>query len=212
MREGLAGLETLVGSPASVGGALAMNAGGAFGSIGPLVKRVHAFDKLGRELWIPASEIDFRYRSSGLGHLVIVGCELTLTRVEEGKRDKLRERLDEIQAFKRRTQPMTAKSAGCCFKNPTVPTALAARVTGQPATGDQETVSVSAGLLIDRAGCKGLKVGGATVSDRHANFVVTEPGATASNVIELMEEVEARVRKAFGVSLEREGCVWTRAM
>lgn len=212
VREGLSGLESLVGIPASIGGALAMNAGGSFGSIGQQVRRVHAYDKIGRELWIPAEEIDFRYRSSGLGHLVITGAELELTRVPETGRAALTARLAEIQSFKRRTQPLTAKSAGCCFKNPTVPAEIASRVTGQPIQTDLETASVSAGLLIDRAGCKGLRVGGASVSDRHANFVVTQPGATAQDIVELMEEVSARVRKVFGVSLEREVQVWKRTM
>lgn len=211
VREGLQGLETLVGIPASIGGALVMNAGGAFGSTGPLVRRVHAFDKIGREMWIPADEIDFRYRASGLGHLVIVGAELSLKRVPNEKQPKLRDRLSEIQEFKKRTQPMTAKSAGCCFKNPTVPAALASRVTGQP-YNNEETISISAGLLIDRAGCKGLTVGGASISERHANFVITQEGATASDILELMDEVSARVRKAFGVVLEREVQVWQRAM
>lgn len=198
-RLGLGGLEGLAGIPASLGGAIVMNAGGAFGEIAGVVERVHALTRDGRELVLERRDIDFGYRRSGLNHLLIVAAELRLTPSDPVA---LKARYQECNAYKRRTQPMTERSAGCCFKNPT----LADDVDGLAPAGQR----VSAGMLIDRAGCKGLGVGGASVSERHANFIVTAGGARAGDVIELMGEVRRRVFDRFGVALEPEVVVWTR--
>ncbi len=200
VREGYAGLESLAGIPASIGGAVIMNAGGAFGSISELVTRVHAMSSTGAELVIPAEQISFDYRHSGLEHLVITSVELRLRRVSDKTRPALRDRLKEVMAYKKKTQPMADRSAGCCFKNPL------AVGPGLPGAGTR----VSAGKLIDEAGCKGLRVGGAEVSSVHANFIVTHEGCRASDIIELMEEVERRVFEFCGVKLEREVKVWQR--
>jgi UDP-N-acetylmuramate dehydrogenase len=190
VREGLSGLEHLGGIPASVGGAAVMNAGGAFGEIAGAVRAVHALTTTGTRLCIPREEIAFGYRVSGLEHLIVTAVDFELERVAEGERGSLRQRLKDVMSYKKGTQPLADASAGCCFKN--------------PAPG------VGAGALIDSAGCKGLRVGGAEVSHKHANFVVTHDGCTAGDVLELMDEVEARVRHASGVSLEREVKVWGR--
>jgi UDP-N-acetylmuramate dehydrogenase len=110
--------------------------------------------------------------------------------------------LKEVMAYKKSTQPMGEKSAGCCYRNPT----LRGDIDGIAAAGAR----VSAGMLIDRAGCKGLCVGGARVSEQHANFLTVRAGARAADVISLMERVERRVLDRFGVSLEREVVVWRR--
>ncbi len=204
-RLGLAGLEGLGGIPASIGGALVMNAGGAFGEIGRVVERVHALDRTGRDVVLERRDLDFGYRSSGLAGLIITGVDLAL---EPGADPAaLRVRLKEVMAYKAKSQPMADNSAGCCFKNPTL--------TADLTTGEGENFAagsrVGAGLLIDRAGLKGLRVGGASVSDRHANFIVTEKGARARDVIRLMEEVVRRVHGQFGVTLQREVVVWSRA-
>ena len=199
VRDGLGGLEGLGGIPASVGGALMMNAGGAFGQIADVVRRVFVVTRAGEACAIERSEIGFGYRQSGLGGVIITGCEIELRR---GDPDVLRARLKEVMAYKKSTQPMGADSAGCCFKNPTLVEAIEG--VGGPGT------RASAGLLIDRAGCKGLSIGGASVSERHANFFPVVKGARASDVIALMEEVERRVFETFGVVLEREVVVWTR--
>lgn len=190
VREGLSGLEHLGGIPASVGGAVVMNAGGSFGDISGAVRSVRALTTTGTQLRIPGEEISFGYRSSGLEHLILTGVEFGLERVGEGERAGLRQRLKDVMSYKKETQPLSARSAGCCFKNP--------------------GPGVSAGALIDRAGCKGLRVGGAEVSSRHANFVVTHDGCTARQILDLMDEVQARVRQSSGIELEREIRVWSR--
>ncbi len=198
-KAGLGGLEVLGGIPATVGGAIVMNAGGVYGQIADVVSRVYAVDHAGRQVSIERGAIDFGYRHSGLNHLTLTHAELTLTPDDP---EKLRKRLLEIMEYKKQSQPMKANSAGCCFKNPT----LARDVEGLGAKGQR----VSAGMVIDRAGLKGLAVGGASVSPVHANFIVTAVGAAARDVIGLMVEIARRVNDQFGVELEREVVVWSR--
>lgn len=199
VRAGLAGLETLAGIPASVGGALVMNAGGAFGQIADVVGCVHALGRDGVPVALARDQIDFGYRHSGLGHLVLTRAELRLT---PGDPELIRDRLIEIMEYKKKSQPLAANSAGCVWKNPTLTTDL--RDIGGAGT------RVSAGMLVDRARLKGLCVGGASISERHANFVVTSTGATARDVIELMRETRRRVLDTFGVQLEPEIVIWRR--
>jgi len=106
VRNGLAGLEGLAGIPATVGGAVRMNAGGAFGEIGDLVHEVHAISHLGEPMTIPANQTAFGYRSSGLEYAIITSVVLRLVRVPEDERATLRERLKEAMAYKKKTQPM----------------------------------------------------------------------------------------------------------
>lgn len=199
VRLGLAGLDGLAGIPASIGGALVMNAGGAFGQISDVVLEIEGVDRAGRDVRLERDHIAFAYRSSGLHDLIVTGCTLGL---REGDASALRRRMLEVMEYKKQSQPLAAHSAGCCYKNPT----LARPVPGVGEAGAR----VSAGMLIDRAGCKGLCIGGARVSERHANFFTVGDGARARDVIELMELVELRVRTSFGVSLEREVVVWRR--
>lgn len=199
-KQGLAGLEVLGGIPASVGGAVRMNAGGAFGQICQAVARVHTIDRAGRERVLGVEAIDFGYRHSGLEDSIITRVAFALTPEDP---TAVRDRLRECMEYKKKTQPMGEPSAGCSFKNPV----LTETIDDIGAAGTR----VSAGKLIDRAGCKGLTVGGAEVSGHHANFFVTRPGATAAHLIDLMEEVERRVFDRFGVRLEREVVVWERS-
>jgi len=194
VRMGLGGLETLGGIPASVGGAVFMNAGGAFGQIADSVESVHALSRLGDELVIPHDQINFDYRHSGLGWLIITSVEFHLTALPEDRAADVRRRLKEVMAYKSDSQPMADNSAGCVFKNPTV---------------DGERVS--AGMLIDRSECKGMARGGARVSHVHANFIVTEPGCRANDVLELMDAVRSQVRERQGVTLDPEVVVWRRS-
>lgn len=199
VRRGLAGLENLGGIPASIGGAVRMNAGGAFGQIADVVERVHAVDRSGAPVTRERDQIDFGYRRSGLEALIIVGVELRLPHAEPGV---LRRRLLEIMEYKSRSQPLGASSAGCLFKNPT----LTRAVEGIGMPGQR----VSAGLLIDRAGCKGLAIDGAEVSPVHGNFFVSKPAGRAADVLRLMEHVRRRVLDRFGVDLEPEVVIWRR--
>lgn len=204
VRAGLAGLEGLIGIPASVGGACFMNAGGSFGQVCDAIARLHVMTRDAKERTLERHEIDFSYRHSGLGDVIITGAEFSLNATDP---IALRERLKECMAYKKRSQPMAEHSAGCCFKNPTLKHALSLAGHEGFAAGTR----VSAGLLIDRAGCKGMTHGNAEVSNVHGNFLCTKPGATARNVINLMSEVEKRVFEKLGVHLEREVVVWERS-
>ena len=190
VRRGLSGLEGLGGVPASLGGAVRMNAGGAYGQIGDVVERVFALTPTGETVELRRSAIDFDYRHSGLHDLIITGAEL---RLQTDDPFRLRDRLKEVMSAKKVSQPLGADSAGCAFRNPLV-----------------EGVRVSAGKLIDEAGCKGLRAGRASVSEVHANFIVVESGAMAQDVLDLMEHVANRVNDHCGVTLQREVVVWRR--
>ena len=122
--------------------------------------------------------------------MIIAEADLGFTR---GDPVQLRERLKEVMAYKKRTQPMADNSAGCAFKNPTI-----------------EGERVSAGALIDEAGCKGLRHGSAVVSDKHANFILIDEGGKARDAIELVDLVARRVQESKGVALEREVAIWRR--
>lgn len=203
VRRGLAGLEGLIGIPASVGGAAIMNAGGAFGQFADSVAKVHVIDRNGKPAVRDRASIPFEYRRSGLSHLIVTAVEFKLTPADPGP---LRERLKECMAYKKNSQPMADNSAGCCFKNPTLAAPLRLAGLDEFSKGAR----VSAGLLIDKAGCKGLRVGGAEVSQRHGNFLTTSPGAKARDVIELMKLVQQRVLEFAGVKLEPEVVIWSR--
>lgn len=201
---GLTGLENLAGIPASVGGAVMMNAGGKFGSTGDSVSVVHLMDRTGQAHSLKHNQIDFNYRHCSLadggaraGGAIITGAEFRLCRADAAA---VRARLREATEYKKTTQPLSANSAGCCFKNPML-------MRDVPGIGTAGT-RVSAGLLIDQAGCKGLSRGGASVSDQHANFVVAGPGCTASDVLEVMREARRCVRAKFGITIEPEVVIW----
>jgi len=189
VREGLAGLEVLAGIPASIGGAIRMNAGGAFGSVGPLVRDVTVITPAGERRTITRDELRFDYRRSNVGDNIVVEATFELTRVSD--QPALRQKLKEVMAYKKSTQPMAERSAGCAFKNP-----------------PKDRSERGAGKLIDDAGLKGLTIGGASVSHRHANFVVVNDAGTASDVLAVMREVQRVVKDKFGIELEREVVVW----
>ena len=200
---GLAGIEGIAGIPATVGGALRMNAGGSFGAIADVVRTVTVIDRDGAERTLARDEISFGYRTSDLAGRIVTEAELGLVPSDAVA---LKARLKEVMAYKTGSQPMSARSAGCAFRNPTLVEDL--QIDGERIGDAGERVS--AGLLIDRAGCKGHRVGGAFVSDRHANFIATEGQASAADVIAVMDAVAARVLDRFGVVLEREVVVWER--
>ncbi|RME37026.1 MAG: UDP-N-acetylmuramate dehydrogenase [Planctomycetota bacterium] len=181
---GLAGLEGLAGIPASMGGAVRMNAGGRFGEIGEVVRRVEVVTPQGDRKTIEGRALGFGYRTSALNGAIVVRVELQL-RPDDPER--VRARYEECFAYKQASQPMAEHSAGCIFKNPP---------------------GASAGRLIERAGLKGTACGRARVSERHANFIVADRGATAADVLRLIDLVRRRVEEAFGVELETEIDIW----
>jgi UDP-N-acetylmuramate dehydrogenase len=183
---GLRGLEAGVGIPGSLGGILTMNAGAYLFSIGPLVREVEAVAPETGPLVLRGDEIDFRYRASSFGaNLIVVRASLSLAPDDPAA---IRGDMNEHMRFRKETQPVGVKSAGCIFKNP---------------PGD------SAGRIIDRAGLKGFSVGGARVSEVHANFIVHEGRATTKDVLALIEAVRERVLRETSILLETEVMTWS---
>ncbi len=187
-KAGLAGLECLAGIPASIGGAVRMNAGGAYGDIGQSVHRVQVMDSTGQVYYRDRDDLVFSYRKANIVARYILDVEFALA---EDDPDDLVKRVKEIFLYKKNTQPLAQNSAGCAFRNPLV--------------NDER---VSAGRLIDRAGLKGYRQGGAEVSGHHANFIVAHQDATAADVMAVLEHVQQVVFDRFGVMLEREVVVW----
>ena len=178
---GLAGLGWMAAVPGSIGGAVRMNAG-AHGGETRDVLRDATVVTLGRgaRAWTP-SDLDFGYRHSAVGNTdVVVAATFEL---EPGDADTIRDEMDEIRRWRREHQPLNEPNCGSVFTNP---------------PGD------SAGRLIEAAGCKGHAEGGATVSTRHANFIVTRPGARASDVAAVIDHVIAVVAERAGVTLSTE--------
>lgn len=184
VREGLAGLETLVGIPGTIGGALHGNAGSRGGDIGQWAERATVLTRTGEVAERGRDELVFAYRQSSLDELVILAAEFEL---DHDDPEQLTKRMQQQWIVKKSAQPLAHQSAGCIFKNPR---------------------GMSAGLLIDQAGLKGTRVGGAEVSDRHANFIVAEPGATTNDVLRLIELVRSRVADRLGMELELEIEIW----
>lgn len=184
VRAGLVGLENLVGIPGTLGGAIVGNAGGRHGDIGEFVRKVEVLTHDGEVTERTGDELTFDYRASSVTDLVILSAVLEL-RPDDSV--DLTTRMKKIWIMKRATQPLADQSAGCVFRNPR---------------------GLSAGALIEQCGLKDLSVGKARISDRHANFVVTEPGATSADVESLIARVRHAVHDKFGVNLELEIRKW----
>lgn len=184
VKVGLAGLDTLVGIPGTVGGALRGNSGGRSGDIGQFVKSVTVLTAAGERVTRTEDELDFAYRHSSLNDLVILEATLALQRDTS---EEITRRMKKLWITRKATQPLASQSAGCVFKNPR---------------------GLSAGALIDQAGLKGTRIGGAEISDRHANFIVTTQGATSADVQRLIDLTRAKVSEQFGVDLELEVQIW----
>lgn len=182
LQHSLSGLEFGVAIPGSVGGAVRMNAGAHGHSLDEVLEsiEVYALDQ-GRLRMIPAAQADLRYRDSSLPALsVVVGATV---RLRPSTIEEIRERMDEARRWRRETQPLAEPNCGSVFKNP---------------PGDH------AARLVEAAGAKGLRVGGASVSRKHSNFIVAAEGASADDVLRLISLVQERVRDRFGVDLDTE--------
>jgi len=179
--QGLGGIEFGEGIPGTVGGGLVMNAGAFGGEIAKVVTIVHGVTREGLARDLGKDEINFAYRCTNLpAGFVITRVEFELVR---GDREALRARVSELRARRAARQPRGIPNAGSIFKNP-------------PGT--------FAGRLLEGAGLKGLRVGGAAFSDQHANFIVNLGGARAEEVRALMELARNRVNEQSGVWLEPE--------
>jgi UDP-N-acetylmuramate dehydrogenase len=182
LRHDLTGLEFGVAIPATVGGSVRMNAGAHGRSMSEVVARVEVYRlREGRSEQLPAEEAGFAYRTSLLPEdAVVVAATVGLAAGESGA---IRALMEEAREWRRKTQPLAEPNCGSVFKNP---------------EGDH------AARLIEAAGLKGLGIGGAHVSEKHANFIVTDPAARAADVLALIREIQRRVEAADGVHLDTE--------
>ncbi len=182
----LGGMEGLIGVPGTVGGALRMNAGAYGMQIGSYVRAVKLYRAASRRIEVlRGHQISFEYR-----HTSFAPDDMMLSVILELPSKPFKSILEGIRICnekRRSSQPLGQKSAGCIFKNPP---------------------GASAGRMIDELGLKGLSVGDARVSDRHANFFVNAGHATAKDMLRLIADVREQVQKKFGVSLENEVVVW----
>ena len=179
---GLTGLEFAGGIPGSVGGAVTMNAGAYGGEMAQALEEVDFLDEAGKIRTLPVSECGLGYRKSIFSgrKCLILGARF---RLEQGDPAVIRARMDELAAKRREKQPLEHPSAGSMFKRP--PGHFAA-------------------ALIDQCGLKGLAVGGAQVSEKHAGFVVNRGDAACADVLELVRQVREQVLRQTGVELEME--------
>jgi len=184
VEKGLSGVEGLTGIPGSIGGAVRMNAGGSFGDIGSAVDTVMLMDIHGNIHEKQKPELIFDYRSVNIRARFILNAQLRLT---EADPEQIMRTVKESWIYKKNSQPLNTRNCGCVFKNPS---------------------GAAAGALIDRAGLKGFQVGGAVVSEKHANFIVARKGCTSRDVMRLIETVRQKVREQFEVELELELEVW----
>jgi UDP-N-acetylenolpyruvoylglucosamine reductase len=182
---GLSGLEFGINIPGTVGGAVKMNANAYGGQLATVLEWVDVCTAAGRERRLP-EQLGFAYRSSNLGPLEVVARACFL--LAPADPETVRAALAELRERRREAQPSGIKTFGSTFKNP-----------GEALAGGR-----TAGQLLEAAGCRGLRVGGARFSEKHANFVENAGGATTAEVLELMAEGRRRVHERFGVELEPE--------
>lgn len=182
---GLSGLEFAVGVPGTIGGALAMNAGSATDYIGDAVRLVTFVqdDSEARVKTVNKSEINWEYRNSNLDNFgIAIEADLKLRR---GNAGEIRANMDEYMQRRKDCQPLSLPSCGSVFKNP---------ITD---AGEK----LSAGKLIDECGLRGRRIGGACISNIHANFIVNDEGASASDVKNLIELAKSEVKNKFNIDL-----------
>lgn len=176
-KEGLSGLEELAEIPGEIGGATFMNAGSFGREIGELIEKVEVFD--GKEFRILGKDdLVFSYRNTNIKRgWIITEVELNLVK---GDKYRIWEKINEVKGKRRKSQPVGEKTFGSVFKNPS---------------------GYSAGYMIDRCGLKGLRIGDAKISEKHANFIINTNKASYEDVVLLMETAESKVYNKFGIKL-----------
>jgi UDP-N-acetylmuramate dehydrogenase len=184
VQKGLSGLEALTGIPGSVGGAVKMNAGGHFGDISAAVDSVSLMDLQGSVFEKHKPELVFDYRSTNITAKFILSAEINLNSADP---EQIMRTVKEIWIYKKNNQPLNTRNSGCIFKNPK---------------------DASAGALIDKAGLKGTRVGGAIVSEKHANFIIAEKDCKSSDVMKLIDIIRKKVKERFDTELELEIEIW----
>jgi len=189
---GLAALEAWAGTPGTIGGAISGNAHYGGRNIGDLVSEVGLVGPTGACVAVPRDAMGFAYDTSRVRETqeIVAWAEFE---VRPGEAGALRAVARQSLAHRKRTQPLASQSAGCVFQNP-----------DRVRDGVPDDIPASAGALIDRAGLKGRRIGGAMISDLHANFIVNVSHATAADIVALMALARRTVRDRFGVALEDE--------
>ncbi len=180
----LSGFEFLAGIPATVGGALVMNAGAWGRNTGSLVKEVTVMDYQGKIKTLSKKEIKFAYRKTDLAKYIILNSTFRLVRKNK---KAIEDKINKYLKNRTKMQDNTFPNAGCIFKNP---------------------LPESAGRLIDSCGLKGKRIGDARISSRHANFILNLKKAAAKDVLRLMHLIQKRVKDKFRVTLEPEIKIW----
>jgi len=184
LKGSLSGLEFLSGIPGSLGGALAMNAGAQGKEMKDVTDTITLLTHQAEVIEHNSGELRFNYRSLALSRGTVI--LKAVLRMKQSTRKILLDRIEKINRWRRRVQPLNLPSAGSVFKNP----------PGR-----------SAGQLVEQAGLKGFTLGNAQVSDKHANFIVNRGGATAGDILLLMDIMQNRVFQATGIELEPEICI-----
>ena len=179
---GLTGMEFAAGIPGSIGGAVVMNAGAYEGEMKQIVESVRAMNTDGEILILDNDTMEFGYRTSVIRNRPFVVLEAVLT-LQKGDVQAITARMEELAQLRRSKQPLEYASAGSTFKRPE---------------------GYFAGKLIMDAGMRGYRIGGAQVADKHCGFIVNTGKATAADIKEVIEEVQARVKQRFHVDLEPE--------
>ncbi|WP_404432848.1 UDP-N-acetylmuramate dehydrogenase [Sutcliffiella horikoshii] len=182
-KKGLTGLEFAGGIPGSVGGAVYMNAGAHGSDMSKVLKKAHILFEDGKMEWLTVDELNFSYRTSILQKERPGICLEAVLNVEQGNREEVVAQLQKNKDYRRDTQPFSYPCAGSIFRNP---------------------LPDYAGQLIEKAGLKGHKIGGAKVSDMHANFIVNDDGAKAQDVLDLIEYIKKTIFEKYNVQLETE--------
>ena len=185
-QKGLAGLESMVGIPGTIGGAIYMNAGGwtnpIFRNIGETVEALKVISPEGKTKILKKDDLKFDYRCSNLENHIILEAGLELT---YGDKDALTSSVSHFLKMKREKQALDTPSAGCVFKNP-------------------PDFQFSCGQMVDMLGLKGTQIGGAQISKKHANFIINTGGATCKDVLDLVKLVKDKVRENYSIELEFE--------
>jgi UDP-N-acetylmuramate dehydrogenase len=192
INRGLSGVERWAGTPGTVGGGIFGNAHFQGQLLGEVIESVRLVNPAGEVMDASARDLEFAYDYSRLQRTGEVLLSAAF-RVAPGDPAVLRVRARESLAYRKRTQPLESPSAGCIFQNPDP--------RHQPLP---DGIPASAGALVERAGLKGARVGGARVSPTHANFIVNEGQATAGDIRELARRCQAAVRETFGIDLREE--------
>ncbi|MBI3409974.1 MAG: UDP-N-acetylmuramate dehydrogenase [Planctomycetes bacterium] len=183
-RHGLAGLETLVGIPGSIGGALRHNAGDRTAEIGQFCRAIDVLDAAGQKQTRAGADLRFAYGACNIDDPILVAADFEL---ESDHAEAIVKRMRKSWIQRKATQPYTFQAAARAFKNP---------------------AGLSASALIEQSGLLGTKVGAAQVSDRDANYIVAGTGATSRDVLRLIELMKDRVQERFNIELEQDLSVW----